>query len=92
MTRSCKFEELPTNIRKHLLQSIKELEERGIDLNRIRLFLVNEVPMRLQEVIDDKFRGLELLEALVVEGKLVLICMENKYGKSSAIVMYKQKQ
>jgi len=90
MIRSYEFEELPTNVKSYLSQFIKELEGRGIDLNKVRLFLIDKVPMRLQEIIDDRFRDLELLGALVIEGKLVLICIEGKCGKSPIIAIHKK--
>ncbi|RLG88733.1 MAG: hypothetical protein DRO15_02170 [Thermoprotei archaeon] len=82
-----KLEELPDDIRDYVALSLKELEKRGINLQRIKLFLMNYIPMRLQEIMSSSFENLEILEALVVGNRLVLICTENEY-ESPFIAIY----
>jgi len=59
------------------LNEIKfELEKLKINLENVKIFIYDYVPMRLQEIfsqLNGKY-GLNVVEAMVLEGKLIVIC------------------
>lgn len=77
MIRECSLDELPDKVKHHISKSLDELRKRNIDLDRVKLFITDYIPMRLQPLIHELgLKGLLTLEAHVVNGMLVLICMD----------------
>ncbi|GEM_PF-2844672 len=56
----------------------REFESRGIDLNKISIYILNYIPLRIRHLFFElKNKGLLVIEARAINGKLILFCTPN---------------
>ena len=62
----------------------KELGIYDLEDENVKIFVEDYVPIRLQEIfseLNDKF-GLNVVEAIVFNGKLIIVCKSGSLGKT----------
>lgn len=62
----------------------KELGKYDLEDENVKIFVEDYVPIRLQEIfseLNDKF-GLNVVEVIVFNGKLIIVCKSGSLGKT----------
>ncbi|MEM0084157.1 MAG: hypothetical protein QXP50_01940 [Candidatus Methanomethylicia archaeon] len=82
------LEQLISKFNINLNEIIAELEKLNVDVKDTRIFLEDYVPIRLQEIfsyINGKY-NLDVIETMVLEGNLVIICVKRRVNGSKTIL------
>ncbi len=73
--RQISLDELSRKFNVNISELENELRTLGLSLNDIRIYVLDYIPMRLQHLFFElRDLGLIIVEARVVEGKLILLC------------------